>query len=40
MIVVVGGRAFVVPGVWRAMGADGWAADAAGACAEVRRLAG
>lgn len=40
MKVVVGGRAFDAPGVWRAIGADGWAADAAGACAEVRRLAG
>jgi methanogenic corrinoid protein MtbC1 len=38
MKVLVGGRAFDVPGIWHAVGADAWAPDAAAACIEVRRL--
>lgn len=38
---LVGGRPFNgVPELWRAVGADGWAPDAAAALAEVQRLAG
>jgi hypothetical protein len=37
--VLVGGAAFSgLPSLWRSVGADGWAPEAAGAIAEVRRL--
>ncbi|QDU66059.1 cobalamin B12-binding domain-containing protein [Engelhardtia mirabilis] len=39
--ILVGGGPFnLVPGLWRTVGADGWAQDAPGAVDEVRRLLG